>query len=47
MKIDDIPKLLGILMQIGPVVHLTGALPQDIAYSLAVILYLGKVRNRM
>jgi len=47
MKIKEISKSLGFVMLIGKDPLLIEALLQEIMSSLEVILFLGKVRNKM
>jgi len=46
MKINKIPKSVGIAMLIEENLLLINALLQDIVFSLEEILFLGKVRNK-
>ena len=47
MKIKELPKLLGIVMQIRQDPLLIDAPLLDIVYKLKVMLFLGKTRNKV
>ena len=47
MKIKELPKLLGIMMQIRQDPLLIDAPLLDIVYKLKVMLFLGKTRNKV